>query len=49
MIKNYKIIFSLFISIILISSNQNSEESPNIILILSDDQGWSGMFKCLKT
>ena len=38
MIKNYKIIFSVFISIILISCNQNSEKSPNIILILSDDQ-----------
>ena len=42
MFKNYKIIFSLLISIILFSCNQNSEKSPNIILILSDDQGWSG-------
>ena len=42
MIKNHEIIFSLFLSIFILSCDQKSENSPNIILILSDDQGWSG-------
>ena len=42
MIKNHEIIFSLFLSIFILSCDHKSENSPNIILILSDDQGWSG-------
>ena len=37
-----KLIYSLIISLFIISCNNKSDNPPNFILILADDQGWSG-------
>ena len=37
-----KLIHIIFFSLYLLSCNDNLENSPNFILILADDQGWSG-------
>ena len=37
-----KLIFSLIISFFFISCHKKLDTTPNFILILADDQGWSG-------
>ena len=37
-----KLIHTIFFSLYFLSCNNNLKDSPNFILILADDQGWSG-------